>query len=90
MPWAVKCRSECQLDGKREHLAGRFRPNVPEAPLHLAGYNTMMFKTRATARAFIDVYYGYIRKCPDLRREPHGLKMPVAVKVKVTIEEVSS
>ena len=88
MAWGIKCRSESYLDGKREHLSGRFGLGMPSVPSHLAGHKTMVFETRALARAFIDVHYGYIRKRPDLRREPHGWKMPIPVKVTVEVKEI--
>ncbi len=75
--WAIKWRSENLLDGKREYLMGC--QNV--AP--------RLFKTRATARAYVKHYYGYIATRPDLKAEPHGWKMPTPVKVTVRIEEVA-
>ena len=76
MTWAVKWRSECLLDGKTEYLLGA--KSIPP----------MLYKTRTDARAFIKERYAYLRKRPDLQREPHGWKMPVAVKVAVRIEEI--
>ncbi len=76
MAWAIKWRSQSLRDGKQEHLMGTGR--IPP----------LLFKTRADARAHIKRYYGYISTRPDLRCEPHGWKMPMAVKVTVKIEEV--
>ena len=89
MPWAIKWRSENRLDGKQEYLIGRFcrRGEVPD---FLTGYDRMVFRTREQARRYIHDGYGYIAKRKDLRAEPHGWKMPIAVKVKVTVSEVCS
>lgn len=42
-----------------------------------------IFHTRRKAQEWIDTHYGYIRERPDLRREPHGWRMPKAVRVKI-------
>ena len=76
MAWAVKWHSRSLACGKQEYLMGAGK--IPP----------LLFKTRAGARAHIRTNYGYILTRPDLRREPHGWKMPVAVKVTVKIEEV--
>jgi hypothetical protein len=70
--WAAKWRSQSQLDGRSEHLMlwDRGQPLAP-------------FRTRAECRAWIEKNYGYIKKRTDLKREPHGWRLPVAVKVKV-------
>lgn len=76
--WAPKWSSTNKLDGHREHLMlwhqwlGFDRPAV--------------FTTRQACREFISDHYGYIRNRPDLKREPHGWRMPVAVKVKIEEE----
>lgn len=85
--WAVKWREDSWLDGKSEYLIGRFGSGG-KIPDILSGYITMVFKTREQARKFVKRKFGYIRKRPDLRREPHGWKMPVVVKVNVTVEEI--
>jgi hypothetical protein len=46
------------------------------------------FRTRNEARQFITEQYGFIRRRPDLRRPPHSWRMPRAVKVRVTMEEM--
>lgn len=71
--WGVLWRSENRLEGKTYHLEF----NMVQVPA--------IFKTRKLARKYIDDHYGYIRNRPDLRREPFGWKMPIAVKVKVEI-----
>jgi hypothetical protein len=44
----------------------------------------VLFRTRAEARRWIEANHGYIRRRPDLQREPHGWRMPIAVRVEVT------
>jgi hypothetical protein len=58
------------LDGKKENLQGE-------------GGNLPMFRTRAECREFIKERYGYIARSPDLKKEPHGWKMPIPVRVQV-------
>ena len=67
MWWALKWVSENNLDGRREHIMLR----------------DGLFPTRAKARAYRDERYGYIREREDLRREPHGWRLPKAVRVTV-------
>lgn len=69
--WGVKWRSENKLDGKRDFL------------VHEQGL-PVMFKTRSRARAYINARYGYIKYRQDLKQEPHGWKMPIPAKIKVT------
>lgn len=70
--WAALWRSDNELDGKREHIM--FENRMPK-----------LFHTRAEARQWIVAKYGYIRQSPDLRREPHGWKTPIPVRVKVVL-----
>jgi hypothetical protein len=73
--WALKWRSECRLDGRTEHLMLFGHYGQQHWPA--------VFMTRSAARAFREEKYGYIRRRPDLRREPHGWKLPSIVKVKI-------
>ena len=73
--WGVLWRSKNKLDGYREVL-------LWEHPKRLA-----LFDTRREARDWIEKKFGYIKTRDDLRREPHGWKMPVAVRVKIEKEE---
>ena len=66
--WAGKWRSNNFLDGKREHIL--YENCLPR-----------LFKTRREARAYISEKYGYIATRKDLRTEPHGWRVPVAVRV---------
>lgn len=45
----------------------------------------LVFRTRAEAREYVARKYGYIRTRPDLRREPHGWRMPRAIRVAVHV-----
>ena len=81
--WAIQWTRDCRLDGFRQFLTGM--AGLSPAPDHLAGYTILVFKSRAAALAHIETYYAYLRKRPDLRGEPHGWRMPKAVRVNVTI-----
>lgn len=70
--WAVLWRSYNFLDGQRRYFF--WCDGVP-----------LLFSTRREARAWIEIHYGYIRHRPDLRREPHGWQMPLAVRAAVSM-----
>ncbi len=72
MIWAVRWRSRNTLDGETRHL------------LHANGVPAL-FKTRRKAREYAAAQYGYIKTQADLRREPHGWRMPQPVKVKLVL-----
>jgi hypothetical protein len=75
--WAALWRSENKLDGVSSHL------------IYHNG-KLAVFNSRRLAREHIEREYGYIRTRPDLKAEPHGWKMPIVVKVIVTLNaEVS-
>lgn len=76
MRWAIEWRSDNWLDGR----CRRFIWN---------GTQPHLFETRAKARAFIAEKYDYFARRPDLRAEPHGWRMPRAVKVSVQLTEVA-
>lgn len=48
----------------------------------------LLFFSRREARDFIRQRYGYIARRKDLRAEPHGWRMPQAVKVEVVIRRI--
>lgn len=73
--WAIACESINHLDGHRRWLDGC--PNRTT--------RTQLFATRADAAAYIRRRYGYLRSRPDLRREPHGWRMPKPAKVTVEV-----
>lgn len=71
--WAIQWRSDSRLDGKVSHIMWD-------------GVYPYLFRTRREARALIQEKWGYIKRRPDLRREPHGWKMPRPVRVTVTMQ----
>lgn len=72
--WAVLWRSDNRLDGKQEYLVGDGK-GLP-----------LVFLSRSACRAYIQNHYSYIRTRPDLKVEPHGWKMPQAIKVLVSVK----
>jgi hypothetical protein len=70
--WAALWRSKNKIDGFTTHLI-------------YSGGRLAIFKTRRLAREFITREYGYITARPDLQAEPHGWKLPTAVKVTVKL-----
>ena len=70
MMWGMKWRSENNLDGKMEHLM--YKNCFP-----------LLFRTRREARFFIADKWGFLKNRPDLKKEPHGWKMPIPVKVEI-------
>lgn len=74
--WGILWRSENRLDGVDRRLVG-----VSHHPSR-----TLLFETRKAARAFIRSRYGYIAKRRDLRAEPHGWRMPIPVRVTISVE----
>ena len=67
--WGIVWRSNDRIDGRLEYLMCCGTP--------------YLFQSRKEARELIEREWGYIRNRPDLRSEPHGWKMPKAVKVQV-------
>lgn len=67
--WAALWRSKNKLDGEDRHL------------LYFDGV-VALFSTRRQAKAFIDREYGFTRR-PDLRREPHGWRIPQPIRVRI-------
>ena len=72
--WGLLWRSRNRLDGSRENLM--CENGMP-----------LLFSIRAEARAWANYKYAYLRNRPDLRREPHGWKMPKAVRVVIHKQE---
>lgn len=68
--WGCMWRSKNKPDGSNKHLL--YEGGVPA-----------LFRDRKAARAYIQAKYGYILRRPDLRAEPHGWRVPVAVRVEV-------
>lgn len=69
--WCAEWRSKNKLDGVNQHLM-----------THRYG-KVNLFKTRTDCRKWINKEYGYIKTRKDLRCEPHGWRLPVAVKVEI-------
>ena len=82
MPWAILFSSCNALDGYNEHLGGAA---LISRPAPFGGYKKMVFATRKEARQYIADNYAYFSR-DDLRAEPHGWKMPRAVRVRVHVE----
>jgi hypothetical protein len=74
--WAILRRCDNVLDGARQWLDGD--------PDHVT--RTKLFETRRAAREHIQLAYGYFAERPDLYAEPHGWRMPQAVRVVVSVE----
>jgi hypothetical protein len=68
--WGVLWHSCNHLDGPCEHLLNR-------------DHKPVLFCTRREARDYINKYYAYLRSIPDVRREPHGWRMPRPVRVEI-------
>jgi hypothetical protein len=76
MHWGVEWHYKNKTDGEcREILWENCLP--------------LLFPTRQLARSYIARRYGYIRYRPDLRREPHGWRIPQAVRVKVSLKRAN-
>lgn len=73
--WAVQWYSRNRLDGVTRHWEWDYERGP------------VLFHTRAAARAFIREKYGYIATRPDLRAEPHGWRVPRAIRVSVVLKE---
>ena len=68
--WAGEWRSRNMLDGETRHII--YEDCLPK-----------LFRTRRKCREYIQGRYGYIALRPDLRKEPHGWRVPRAIKVRV-------
>lgn len=73
--WGVEWHSKNKLDGDRCDVI--WEHCIP-----------LLFPTRQLARDYIVREYGYMRHRPDLKREPHGWRIPQAVRVKVVVRKV--
>jgi len=70
--WAGEWYSRNRLDGATKYILSE-------------NYLPALFRTRRECREFIKERYGYIKDREDLRTEPHGWRLPRAVKVQVAI-----
>ena len=72
--WMPLWKSNCKLDGKNRHLIKFFWKDRNRV---------LIFHTRRECREFINEHWGYFKFRKDLRSEPHGWRLPEAVKVDV-------
>ena len=70
--WAAQWHSKNRLDGERRHIL--YQDLFPK-----------LFRTRSECREWIKEKYGYIADRADLREEPHGWRMPQAVKIGIVV-----
>jgi hypothetical protein len=70
--WAAEWHSINRLDGDTRHILYDKDTQLPA-----------LFHTRQQARDYITQNYGFIRDREDLRKEPHGWRVPSAVRVKI-------
>lgn len=68
--WCLRWNSESNLDGISRHFI--FEKRLPA-----------LFRTREEARRYATEHWGYIKKRPDLRAEPHGWRMPTPIRVMI-------
>lgn len=68
--WACEWYSKNKLDGERRYLIRDKRI-------------VLLFITKQQACEYISRDFGYIKARKDLRNEPHGWRLPKAVKVEV-------
>lgn len=66
--YGVLWRSKNLLDGESEYLM--YKDGLP-----------LLFVTKKKATEWIRNNYGYIARRKDLRQEPHGWRMPQAVRL---------
>lgn len=53
-----------------------------------SGFHPPLFRTRSGARAYIREQYEYIKHREDFRRQPHGWKLPRAVRVRMELRDL--
>lgn len=66
--WAAQWHSRNKTEGDKKHIC--YENCMP-----------VIFRTRAEARKWIELRYGFIKTRPDLKQEPHGWRLPRAIKV---------
>lgn len=66
--WGLEWYSKNKLDGVTRHLI--YEDCLP-----------VLFHSRQEARSFCNENYGYIKTRKDLRKEPHGWRLPRPVKI---------
>jgi len=78
--WGVRWESKNAIDGVQRYLIGSC--GVPPIPL--------MFETKRECLEYIKANYGYIRTRKDLRDEPHGWRVPKAIRIEVTVKDLDA
>ena len=73
--WGVEWHEKNRVDGDQRAIMW-------------ADGKPLTFRTRQAARDYIAKTFGYIRWRDDLRREPHGWRVPQAVRIKIYVEKV--
>ena len=72
--WGLLWQSRNRLDGACRHIVMERESRQPA-----------LFLTRQEARNYANERYGYIKTRQDLRREPHGWRMPKPVRLTISI-----
>ena len=70
--WAAFWYSKNKFDGINIHI------------IYCDNRLPALFRTRKECRKYINARYGYIRGRLDLQQEPHGWRLPRAVRVSIT------
>lgn len=80
--WAVKWRSGPNNIDQRvwEHFCPRTAGEL----------GSCVFKSRKAAKAWAKEQFGYITARRDLRRYPHDWRLPIVVRVSLTIQEIEN
>ena len=77
LEWGVEWHSKSEVDGERRFIMWAFG-------------HPLAFFTRKAAKDWIDENYGYIKKRPDLKGEPHGWRLPQPIRIRISVEKVES
>lgn len=83
--WGAEWYSKNLLDGETRHVIWEATGGGPSGPVA----QPVIFRTRDEARQYVKDRYGYIRTRQDLRREPHGWRVPRVVRIEVTARVIS-
>lgn len=73
--WGLLWYSRNLLDGETRHIISR-------------DYIPALFRTRREARAYAHERFGYIRDRADLRKEPHGWRLPSPVRLTIAVRRI--
>lgn len=70
--WGLIWHAENKMDGVNRHIIFDAVGKVKTA------------RTRREIRDYAQERYGYIKRRPDLRAEPHGWRFPQPVRIRIT------